>query len=260
MVYVILAISLLTLLAFIVALVAHHITKRKKRIEPISGSYRQILENDIPFYQKLNPVKKKEFEERVMHFLGTTQITGVRTNVEDIDKIYIAASAIIPIFGFPKWQYSNLNEVLLYPDSFSHEFEQTGKGRHILGMVGHGALNNTMILSQQELRQAFVNKTGKANTAIHEFVHLIDKSDGYVDGIPEILVGAKYPLPWLEYIREEIRKIEENRSDIDPYATTSEAEFFSVASEYFFERPDLLKNKHPELYKKLAKIFNQEVK
>ena len=260
MVYVILAISLLTLLAFFIAVIAHHITKRKKRIEPISGSFRQILENEIPFYQKLSPPRKKEFEERVMHFLGTTHITGVRTNVEDIDKIYIASSAIIPIFGFPKWEYSNLNEVLLYPDSFSHEFEQTGKGRNILGMVGHGAMNNTMILSQQELRQAFNNKTGKENTAIHEFVHLIDKSDGYVDGIPEILIDKKYSLPWLEYIRQEITKIEENKSDIDPYATTNEAEFFSVASEYFFERPDLLKTKHPELYNRLAKIFNQDVK
>jgi MtfA peptidase len=257
MVYIILAISLLTLLAFFVAVIAHHITKRKKKIEPVSDSFRRILENDIPFYQKLNPLKKKEFEERVMYFLGTTQITGVRTNVEDIDKIYIASSAIIPIFGFPNWKYGNLNEVLLYPDSFSHEFEQTGEGRHILGMVGHGAMNNTMILSQQELRQAFTNKTGKENTAIHEFVHLIDKSDGYVDGVPEVLVNEKYTLPWLQYIREEIKKIEENKSDIHPYATTSEAEFFSVASEYFFERPDLLKTKHPELYSRLAKIFNQ---
>src|SRR5688572_22084893 len=259
MAYIILALSLLTLLAFIVALIAHHISKRKKKIEPISTSFRRILENEIPFYQKLNPLKKKEFEDRVMHFLGTTQITGVGTKLEDIDKIYIASSAIIPIFGFPKWEYCNLTEVLLYPDSFSHEFEQTGQGRNILGMVGHGAMNNTMILSQHELRQAFINKTGKENTAIHEFVHLIDKSDGYVDGVPEIFVDKKYAMPWLEYIRQEITKIEGNRSDIDPYATANEAEFFSVASEYFFERPDLLKSKHPELYNRLAKIFNQDV-
>jgi uncharacterized protein YecA (UPF0149 family) len=38
------------------------------------------------------------------------------------------------------------------------------------------------------------------------------------------------------------------------------AEFFSVVSEYFFERPKLLAKKHPELYALLEKIFKQEMR
>jgi len=37
-------------------------------------------------------------------------------------------------------------------------------------------------------------------------------------------------------------------------------EFFAVASEYFFERPKLLAQKHPELYKVLEQIFNQDMR
>tara|TARA_B100000745_G_C19801616_1_gene263733 strand:- start:206 stop:331 length:126 start_codon:yes stop_codon:yes gene_type:complete len=37
-----------------------------------------------------------------------------------------------------------------------------------------------------------------------------------------------------------------------------QAEFFAVASEYFFERQDLLRKKPPELYKMLVKCFNQK--
>ena len=73
----------------------------------------------------------------------------------------VAASAIFPIFAFPDWQYINLNEVLLYPDSFNHDFEQSGSDRAVLGMVGDGALNGVMVLSRHELRQAFSNKTSK---------------------------------------------------------------------------------------------------
>jgi len=113
-----------------------------------------------------------------------------------------------------------------------------------------------MILSQFELRQAFTNKTGKDNTAIHEFVHLLDKSDGEIDGLPESLLDKKYIKPWLLLIQGKIREILDNESDIDPYATTNQAEFFAVVSEYFFERPDLLKEKHPQLYRLLTKIFN----
>ena len=115
-----------------------------------------------------------------------------------------------------------------------------------------------MILSQHELRQAFSNKTGKTNTAIHEFVHLVDKTDGTIDGVPELLLEKKYVLPWLELIQKNIKEIIEDDSDINPYGATNEAEFFAVVAEYFFERPDLLKSKHPELYELLVKIFRQQ--
>jgi MtfA peptidase len=46
-----------------------------------------------------------------------------------------------------------------------------------------------------------------------------------------------------------------NKSEINPYGATNRQEFFAVVSEYFFERPFLLQQKHPELYKLLLKIF-----
>ena len=231
-------------------------TKKKNLVvQSIPDNYRSILSEHVPFYQQLDEDRKDEFENRVQHFLATTRITGVKTTVEDIDSVLIAASAVIPIFNFPGWEYLNLHEVLLYPDSFDHEFQQQGNHRSIIGMVGSGALNHVMILSQHELRQAFINKTGKTNTAIHEFVHLVDKTDGTIDGVPEFILERKYILPWLELMRKEIELILKDRSDIDPYGATNEAEFFAVVSEYFFERPKLLKEKHPALYELLVKIF-----
>ena len=230
--------------------------KRKIVIEPIPGTFKALLAEKVPFYQNLADDGKQEFENRVQHFLATTRITGVNTNVEDIDRVLIAASAVIPIFNFGGWEYVNLHEVLLYPDAFDHEFQQAGTHRSVIGMVGSGAMNHVMILSQHELRQAFINKTGKSNTAIHEFVHLVDKTDGSIDGVPEFILEKKYILPWLELMQKEIGLILKDRSDINPYGATNEAEFFAVVSEYFFERPKLLQEKHPDLYKILSEIFN----
>jgi Mlc titration factor MtfA (ptsG expression regulator) len=232
--------------------------KKVKVTDPVPPLLKNILLDQVPFYQQLDSNRQTEFEERAAHFLTQVKITGVRTKVEDLDRVLIAASAIIPIFNFPGWEYRNLNEVLLYPDSFNHEFEQQGEGRNVLGMVGSGALNQVMILSQFELRQAFLNETGKNNTAIHEFVHLIDKTDGEIDGIPESLLQRQYIKPWLQLMQEKIKEIIDDRSDINPYGATNEAEFFAVVSEYFFERPELLKDKHPELYELLLKIFHPE--
>ena len=257
--------KIVLLLLFCVALLvllfaaAIKIRSRKKSVvvPPIPDEYKTILEKDVAFYQALNADNKIQFENRLMHFLATTRITGVKTEVEAKDKVYIAASAIIPIFGFAGWEYCNLNEVLLYPDSFNHDFKQTGSDRSILGMVGDGPYNNVMIISRHELKQAFINKTSKSNTAIHEFVHLMDKTDGTVDGIPEFFMDRKYILPWLQLMEKEMNKMMAGKSGINIYGATNKAEFFAVVSEYFFERPELLEQKHPELYKLLSTIFNQ---
>ena len=251
----------LMIVILIVAGILLYVVFRKQKtkpapVTPISDGYKTILQQEVPFYQQLNAVQQQSFENRLQQFLAVVKITGVKVMVEDVDRMLVAASAIIPIFNFEGWQYVNLHEVLLYPGSFNHDFEQQGVGRDILGMVGSGAMNNIMILSQFELRQAFSNKTGKSNTAIHEFVHLVDKTDGSIDGVPAFILDKQYIVPWLQRMRQEIDLIKEDESDIDTYGASNESEFFAVVSEYFFERPELLQQKHPELYMLLLKIFN----
>lgn len=229
--------------------------KRQGEVIPLTDHYRDLLNANVPFYQLLDMDGRKKFEEKMERFLTDVRITGINTPVEDLDKVLIGASAIIPIYAFPSWEYVNLNEVLLYPDAFSMDFEQEGHHRSITGMVGNGALQNVMLLSKSALRQDFMNTAGTRNTAIHEFAHLIDKTDGSIDGVPEILLKNRYILPWINMIRENMAKMMKEESDIDYYAVSNPAEFFAVISEYFFSRPDLLQAKHPELYAMLEKMF-----
>lgn len=233
-------------------------SRRQIKVAPPKSNYRAILEEQVPFFRRLNETGKKSFQDRMQHFLSSVRITGVHTEAKDLDRVLIAASAIIPIFAFPDWEYTNLREVLLYPDTFDEEYRIEGEERPISGMVGWGAMQNQMIISQHDLHQGFLNATGKTNTAIHEFVHLIDKTDGATDGVPENLLNQQYILPWLNLMHQKIREIRQGQSDIDPYGATNQAEFFAVASEYFFERPDLLQTKHPELFQLLETIFRQK--
>ncbi|MES2513516.1 MAG: zinc-dependent peptidase [Bacteroidota bacterium] len=222
-------------------------------------AWRMILMEKVAFYNSLNEGDKALFETDILGFLGEVRITGIDVSIDDTDRILVASSAVIPVFAFTDWHYrTNVTEVLLYPGAFNANFETAGDDRRILGMVGEGPMNGTMILSKQALLNGFANDTDKHNTAIHEFVHLIDKTDGAVDGIPENLLGKKYVLPWIKLIAKEIELIHKGKSDINPYGGTSQTEFFAVASEYFFERPELLKSKHPELYALMEQIFKQD--
>jgi len=227
--------------------------------DPFPEKYRTILHKYVVYYNNLSDEHKKWFEFKISEFLFNCRITGVDTQITDTDKVLVASSAIIPIFNFPHWQYTNIDEVLVYPSSFNEKYETQGDDRNILGMVGSGIMEGKMILSKQALVNGFANDSDKKNTAIHEFVHLIDKTDGTIDGIPSLLMDQPYTLPWIELIHKKIDKIYEGKSDINPYGATNKAEFFAVISEYFFERPKLLKRKHPELYKNLELIFKQDL-
>lgn len=240
----------------IIAAILYAVFKKKAILpQPAHELERQLLNEHISFYQHLIPEEKIRFEEAVRKFLKKVRITGVKTDVEDMDRVFVAAAAIIPIFAFKDWEYQHIHEVLLYPGNFTDNFKLTGEGRDLLGMVGNGPMQDTMILSRQDLRNGFLTKDGISNTAIHEFVHLIDKTDGDTDGLPEALLPHPYALPWLQRIHLEIEQIKAGKSEINPYAATNEAEFFAVAAEYFFEKPQLMQDKHPELFQMLQQIF-----
>ncbi|GEP89234.1 hypothetical protein SAMN05660909_01678 [Chitinophaga terrae (ex Kim and Jung 2007)] len=249
----------LILIALILSAYAVNIFKRinKKKIA-VPDDFRSLLQEHVRYYQLLSDSDKTRFEGMVQRFLKRTSIEGVGTTVEPLDRVLVAASAIIPIFGFKDWEYFNLTNVILYPDTFNETYQYEGNRRNILGMVGSGPLNGQMILSRSALREGFSNTTDKSNTAIHEFVHLLDKTDGVIDGFPSKLIEHSYSIPWMQLVHKTIQDISHGHTDINPYAALNEAEFFAVISEYFFERPDLLAEKHPELYQMLTKIFRQD--
>jgi hypothetical protein len=237
------------------------IFRRQKQIKYpfLKEEWRSILIDRVDFYRDLGGENRAHFEGRMLEFLNTTHITGVQTEVEDEDLVLLSASAIIPIFAFPNWSYTNLDEVLLFPAHFDHGFEIGSKDMAILGMVGYGYMEGKMILSKKSLHHGFDNNTDKQNTAIHEFVHLLDKQDGAVDGIPVHLISKDGVLPWLNLIDAKIQEIRNGESDIRSYGATNRAEFLAVVAEYFFERPQLLAKKHPDLYRTMEQLFGQKL-
>ena len=229
------------------------------RKQPFPTSWERVLQKEVSFFQVLDELGKNRFREEVKIFLNEKQITGIKTSVDDTVRVLVAASAIIPIFGFPGWEWNQISEVLIYPTTFNEQYEMGTVGNHdVLGMVGRGAMNRMMILSKPELLQGFRMSQDRKNVGIHEFTHLFDKSDGTVDGVPSVGLSRSVIAPWLKLIHQEMGNIRAGHSDINPYGLKNEAEFFAVVSEYFFENPDKMKRKHSELYGMLKRIFHQD--
>ncbi len=230
---------------------------RPKRIVSVAcpPNYQELLLDYVRFYSNLTEEGKKVFEEKFQKFLSTVKITGANAQVEDLDIVLIGAAAIIPVYFISDWEYCNLKEVLVYPGNFNTDFEQHGTDRLFTGMVGTGALENNLIISKWELREGFINSKSNRNTGIHEFIHLIDKMDGTLDGVPELLLERKYIGKWQQLLLATMEQIRQGESDINPYGATSSVECFAVVAEYFFENPESFSLNHPELHEMLQRIF-----
>lgn len=242
----------------IVLLLFGLLKNRKKPAESFPENWHSLLLEHVLFYKDLSFESQKTFQQRMMLFLSEVNIEAIEIELEELDKVLVAASAVIPVFGFTEWHYTNLSSVLLYPDNFNDEleFDSKSKNRFISGLVGTGKFEHQMILSKKALHDGFLGKAHPRNTGIHEFVHLIDKMDGMADGVPERLLEQPYIIPWLKLIHKEMEAINQNQSDIRKYGGTNEAEFLAVVSEYFFEQPHKFQKNHPDLYQMLTACFH----
>ena len=223
--------------------------------------WRSFLEKKVVFYTKLNETERTLFEKRIKHFISTKNIEAIDTDIDDEIRLMVASSAVIPTFAFHDYNYPHVQTVLIYPNSFDEHFQTQRFEDHkevISGMVGNRFMNGTVILSKPDLIKGFDGLLHKENVGIHEFVHLLDKEDGAIDGIPEALMNHRLVGPWLHEIKNEIKRIEDGKSDISPYALTNNAEFLAVVSEYFFDNPDKFHKRHPELFRLLSAIFNNQ--
>ena len=218
-----------------------------------------FLEDTVQFYARLAPSDKVVFHQRVQLFLDTTRIESGDFEVSDEDCLLVAASAIIPVWKFAGWHYFNLEGVFLLPATFNMQFECGKSDSLISGMVGTGLMAGKMALSRPALHLGFTNHRDKQNVGIHEFVHLIDMADGECDGYPERLKEHAFAIHWFELVQSKIAEIAKRKSNIREYGATNRAEFFAVATEYFFERPGMMSKKHPVLYSMLSAFYQQDV-
>lgn len=225
--------------------------------QPFPGEQEEILRTHVAFFLALDEPGKIRFRQLMQIFLDEVQITGIRTDVDETVRVLVAASAVIPVFGFHDWEYHRLREVLIYPDAFDDAYQtRGGSNEHILGMVGLHHLSGVMILSKPALLAGFSSQPGTQNVGVHEFAHLVEQEAGEYGLPPEVPWMAVRQ--WARYVARELAHPSSRHTHINNYAYTNEHEFFAVLAEYFFTSPDILKQRDPALYTLLRDLFHQD--
>ncbi len=176
----------------------------------------------------------------------------------------IAIQAALPVLGLDETWYEQFSTFIIYPDDFvsdTEEVDEAGvvhRSRDI--RAGEAWHRGPVVLSLTGIHAA--GQGEGYNVIIHELAHQIDQLDGEANGLPPLHRGMDAN-DWCrvsESAFNALRETLESGQDplIDPYAAESPAEFFAVSCEFFFERPDLLSEVFPEVYRQLARFFRQD--
>ncbi len=224
---------------------------------PFPPQWGEVLERRVQFYRALDDAHRERFRRMVAVFLDEVRVTGIRTEVDDVVRVLVAASAIIPVFGFEDWDYRRLGEVLVYPGAFDQGYRtEKADDANILGLTGLGHLRGVVILSKPSLLSGFTDGPNAQNVGVHEFAHLVEQTE-VDDGLPPE-VPPEAVRQWVGYVARELLHHSRRRTAGNDYAYTNEHEFFAVLSEYFFGAPEKLRTKDPVLYGLLRKLFHQD--
>jgi MtfA peptidase len=229
-------------------------TRRRRALAlPFPEAWRLFLLERYDHYERLEAARRARFEDDLRIFLVEKRITGVGVDLTDELRLLVAASAVTLSVGWPDYEWDQLTEVLLYPDDFDRDYvfgahERTGEA-HPWG---------TVILSVPALFESFEYPDDGYHVGLHEFAHLLDVDRTHFDGIPAGLGGAR-AREWVQAADTEMERLRQGRkSAFDGYGAHDPVEFFAVAVEAFFEIPQAVRRRHPEVYSILASYFGQD--
>ena len=211
----------------------------------------------------------------IKHFSGTHDL-----DVTPLMQVQIAAQACILVLELGIEWYEGWAEVIVYPSRFAPEREVMDDAGvvHITNdpMAGEAWLGGPVILSWEDVALAADEGARVAgyNVVIHEFAHKLDMRNGDPNGFPPLHAGmsiATWKRDFSAAFEDFCARVDEADAQadegdeqalqalpIDPYASENPAEFFAVASEAFFETPELLAPAYPALYAQLKAFYRQD--
>jgi MtfA peptidase len=184
--------------------------------------------------------------------------------VDDFLLVGLTAQICLPILNLGLGGYRDWRTLILYPAEFvaprsevdeagvHHEWEEE--------LTGEAWEDGPVILSLAD-----VGASGLCdgyNVIVHEMAHKLDLLDGDANGFPPLhaeMDGQAWHDAFSQAFDALTRTVERGREPpIDDYAATEPAEFFAVASEYFFELPAVLRRAYPAVYAQLVAYYRQD--
>ena len=226
--------------------------------------WENILRKKVPVYHRLPDRLKNNLRNRLVILLDEKHFEGCGglTLTEEI-KVVIAAYASVLILEEPADYYGDLQAILVYPKHYVAPVNEEFEG----GIVSEGYESRSgeywgagnIVLSWRDIERDIYESGNGQNLIYHEFSHLLDDRYGLSAGVSldgETLRDDEWTRILAKAYRRLVRDSSTGRFTIlDSYGAKNPAEFFSVATEAFFERSGRLHSTMPDLYRMLQSFY-----
>ena len=199
-------------------------------------------------------------------FLHNKSINGVQGLELTLPmRVAVAAQACLLILNLDADCFANWVEVIIYPGAFRVNHTQVDA----MGLVHEGPsdlsgeswLRGPVILSWDDVERDSYHYRAGRNVVLHEFAHKLDGLNGVTNGMPPLRRGmsrARWSGDFSKAYAALCQQVSTGKSAfINPYAATSPAEFFAVATEYFFTAPKILQKCCPGVHRQLTLFYKQ---
>jgi len=228
--------------------------------QPWSSSWESILKANVGHYKGLSTVEKNKLQA-ITRIITAEKHWEAHDGLEMSDeiKVTIAGTAALLLLGVNDFYFEHVNTIIVFPDPVRRQ----SQGGLIVGResrhAGEAWQNGQVVLSWRDVVSDSRNPFDGRNLVIHEFAHCLDGLDGEMGG--SLTFGDTATTQrWHRVCESEfetlVRATERRQKTLlDYYGATNQAEFFAVASETFFEKPRQLKEEHAELFELLAKYY-----
>jgi Mlc titration factor MtfA (ptsG expression regulator) len=261
------AIGLLPLALVVIAffVVRSYSRWRDSRVRetPLTPGQFDSLRAALPFFDRLTSVEQSSLIEKVKLFLDQKRFYGCAgLRITDEIRLTIAAEACLLILNHQGEIYPGLTAILVYPSAFvvnhSEEDEDGVVSFESRDLQGESWDNGRVILAWDAVTHGAADFADGNNVVLHEFAHQLDALSGQADGSPPL--AANSFKSWARVLSQNFEDLQ-SRSErglptaMDTYGATNPAEFFAVATETFFEKPNELYDQRPDLFEELRLYY-----
>ena len=223
----------------------------------LTDDQRKLLAKDFVIFSKLPESLRDELEGLIHVFIHekSFEACGGVEEVTDHMKRVIAAQACLLLLNRKHDHYRKLKSILVYPSAYRVRDEHGEESVRL----GESWTSGSVILAWKSVISGGRNDQDGHDVSIHEFAHQLDQVDGAGDGVPELIGKGAYR-EWAVVFSQAFERFEKKlekgkRTVIDSYGGTNSAEFFAVATETFYEKPDRLKKEYPKVYEQLCRYY-----
>jgi len=241
--------------------------RKRLRSQPFPPAWLDIIHKNVPIYNRLPQADQLELQGHIQVFLAEKYFEGCAgLDLSEEIRVTIAAQACLLLLHRETNYYPRLITILVYPHAYvARSVEPIGGGVVEEGetaRLGEAWKDGVVVLSWDDVRRGTSDLHDGRNVVLHEFAHQLDLENGLADGAPNLEHRSRY-VTWARVMSEEYehlrRDTEQGRKGVlDEYGATNPAEFFAVATECFFEKPNQLRRKQTQLYEELKTYYRQD--